>query len=91
MFNPFKKKESETKIDFVQELKVLKVQPGDVIILKTDLIFRSGEAASALANHVKEIIGAGVKVILLEQGMGIGVLRMLSNDENKQPEGRPEQ
>ncbi len=74
-----KKKEKEPQIDFIKEMQVLRVQPGDVIILKSPVHY-----SEAAIKHTREsfekafpdLIAQGIKVILFEEGLDIGVLRV---------------
>ncbi len=76
------------KIDFIQEMKVLNLKPGDVVILKTQTIIHSRDAAESLRKAVADYIGGGIKVMLLEEGMDIGVLRQEVNSDKWQLEGQ---
>lgn len=61
------------KVDFIKEMKVLKFEPGDIVVLKTDQII--GDNSEAFIKEIKSAIPEGLKVLLLEGGMDIGILR----------------
>ena len=60
------------KIDFIKSMKVLKLEPGDIIVLKSDQVL-SMEMIKLLKDHVGKI--TETKVLILEPGLDIGVLR----------------
>ncbi len=67
------------KIEFVEYAKILTVKDGDIIVLKTDQILTVDTIEylkNSLSSSVKELgENIKVKIIILEQGMDIGVLR----------------
>ena len=60
------------KIDFIESMKVLKLEPGDIIVLKSDQVL-----GMEMIKIFKEQIGKVTKnkILILEGGSDIGVLR----------------
>lgn len=63
------------EIEFIDSMKVLKIEPGDILVLKTDK-YISGDNAKAISDYFKDIFKKfDNKVLLLSDGMDIGILR----------------
>ena len=66
------------KAEFIESMKVLILQPGDIIICKVPMALSEKEREQ-LNNSLKETFAAlgyaHQKIIVLEQGIDIGVLR----------------
>jgi len=69
-----KKKEGEARIDLIKEMQVLELRPGDVIVLKMKGLV-SEKVWPRITENFKKIVGKDNKVMLLEDGMEIGILR----------------
>ena len=65
-------------IDLVQEIKILKLEPGDIVVLKYPGVLKK-EIAERIMAHVNEIINEIIKeknrTMILEDGMDLDVLR----------------
>lgn len=59
---------------WLERLAVLDVRPGDVIVVRAPRAL-SGQAMKYLSNAVQHAVGGGCKVLILDSGMDIGVLR----------------
>jgi hypothetical protein len=63
------------EIDFVEHLKVLSLVPNDIIVIKTDRVLSEVQYAN-VKRYIGQIINrADVKIMILEDGLDIGVLR----------------
>jgi hypothetical protein len=61
------------KIDFIEAMSVLTMEPGDTLVLKADRQL-TGEMVSWIRGHIAETL-PGVPVLVLDGGFDIGVLR----------------
>lgn len=66
--------------DWLKDMQILKVQPGDLVILRYDGIL-SYEDTAYIKSRLEGDLPDGVKVVILEEGMDIGVIRQGVNDE----------
>jgi hypothetical protein len=69
--------EMEERISWLQSMQKLDMKDGDIVVLRHPLVL-SKEAIKNICTTVKEIIkesGFNVKVMFLEEGLDIGVLR----------------
>jgi hypothetical protein len=63
------------EIDFVEHLKVLSLVPNDIIVIKTDRVLSEVQYAN-VKRYIGQIINrADVKIMILEDGMDIGIFR----------------
>ena len=65
------------KIDFIESMKVLEFKRGDVIVMTTSGPIPT-DVRDYLRGAVKEVFHVeerGVKVVILEDGMDIGIMR----------------
>lgn len=60
--------------DEIQEVRVLRLQPGDTLVLKVDAILNPSQREN-LAEAVKRFTPEGVKCMVLEKGFDLEVLR----------------
>lgn len=65
------------ELSFIEKFGVLKIEPGDIVVLKHPHRL-SFEAHERLRKVFKDLVNA--KVIILEDGMDIGVLKEKIND-----------
>jgi hypothetical protein len=75
MFTIFKKRH-DLKADFIQSISKLEVKPGDTIIIKTP--HRLNEKLyEAINDSIRGALGLDqkIKIVILEDGMDIGILR----------------
>ena len=61
------------ELEFIQSMSVLSMQPGDIVVLKTDRVL-SRDQMDIIQNHFQSKIH-GHEVIVLSGGLDIGVLR----------------
>lgn len=64
----------QTEPEWLERLAVLDVRPGDVIVVRAPRAL-SGPTMKYLSNAVQHAVGGGCKVLILDSGMDIGVLR----------------
>ena len=64
--------DKKDKIDFIESMKILKCEPGDIVVLKIDMALTE-DVYSRLKKHIKGIVKT--EVLILQQGMDIGILR----------------
>ena len=63
------------EIDFVEHLKVLSLAPKDIIVIKTDRRLSEVQYTN-VKRYIEQIVNRGdVKIMILEDGLDIGVLR----------------
>jgi argonaute-like protein implicated in RNA metabolism and viral defense len=76
-FTPTTRTAVDEKIDYLESMQKLEVKDGDILVLRhTGILSPAG--ADGIRYAVKKIIkdsGFDVKVLILEEGMKIGVLR----------------
>jgi hypothetical protein len=65
--------EEMTELEFVEHLGVLKVEPGDVVVVKVGRLI-SDAAFFAISGYVEKTFPSH-KCLLLEAGMEVGVMR----------------
>jgi hypothetical protein len=61
------------KLDMIQAMQVLDLEPGDTLVIKTHLVL-STEQNARLRQHVIAIVG-DVPVLVLDNGTDVGILR----------------
>jgi hypothetical protein len=64
------------------QLAVLRVEPGDVLVLRTDRVITS-DMASSMRETVEGNLPPGVKVMVLSGGIEIGVLRPPTQEDER--------
>lgn len=64
---------AEPEIRFLGDLQRLVVHPGDVLVLNCDQVL-SDEVATRLKSALLAAVGQDVRVIILGQGMRLGVV-----------------
>jgi len=72
-------------INFLQSMQKLEVKDGDIVVLRHPCKL-SEKTTIILKTHIEEIIKSGgfnVKVMVLEEGMDIGILSKPIKKENK--------
>lgn len=65
----------EHEMEFIQSMTRLDIRPGDIIALKVNRTL-SIESARHLRDSLKSIFPDGTKIVILEDGMDIGAIRM---------------
>ena len=85
MFNKTKNKSPEPKIDFIQSLSKLEFKDGDIIVLKTPnrLSKDSREYLEKFIGSISKALPVKVRMIILEDGMDIGILRPEVNGDTQ--------
>jgi len=63
---------AKDKIDFIESMKILKCEPGDIVVLKIDMKMDE-EVRRKITNSLEGIVKN--KVLILEKGVDIGVFR----------------
>jgi hypothetical protein len=63
----------DPKVDFIQAMQVLRLEKDDIVVMKSPDTL-SEAVVRNIIETVKKVLGTGVKVMILEQGMDIGVL-----------------
>lgn len=58
----------------IEEIKVMRLLPGDTLVLRVDRAI-SQEVADRITKTVEPLIPEGVKVLVLERGMSLEVVR----------------
>lgn len=61
--------------EHVKEINVLKVEPGDVVVLKLDCYAISDANMKHVSENVKRLLPEGTKVMILTQDQDIKVLK----------------
>lgn len=63
------------RIEFIEHLGILKIVPGDIVVVKVGKPL-SSDQYQAIHRTVKNVIGSSyAKVVILEDGVDIGVVR----------------
>jgi hypothetical protein len=71
-------------IDMIQSMQVLNVKEGDTIVIKVDM-FLSNEQRELLMSHLKPVTAKHkCGVMILEQGMDIGVIHSEDDYDGEQ-------
>lgn len=60
--------------DEIQEVRVLRLQPGDTLVLKSDKVLNAAQCENILAEW-KRFAPEGVKCVVLDSGLGVEVIR----------------
>jgi hypothetical protein len=63
----------------IESIKVARLEPGDVLVLKCQQA-ASKQAAASVMGHVRQLLPDGVTAMLLDGGMDIEVLRKVGAD-----------
>jgi len=61
------------RIDLIQAMQVLTLEPGDVLILRTSVVLQPHQR-DAVREHIAQIVG-DVPIMVLDSGLDLGVLR----------------
>ena len=83
MFNLFKKRSPESKIDFIQSFGKLEFEEGDIIVLMTPnrLSKISHEDLREFIESVFKDLPFKFKIMVLEGGMDVGIMRKKISDD----------
>lgn len=60
--------------DEIQEVRVLRLQPGDTLVLRSDQHL-TPEVAARMQEQLKAAAPEGVKCVVLDSGLGVEVIR----------------
>lgn len=58
----------------ITEIKVMHLQPGDTLVLKTDLALSVSQREAAM-KQLELLVPEGVKAVVLDKGLSLEVLR----------------
>lgn len=58
----------------ITEIQVMHLQPGDTLVLKTDLTLNSNQREAA-TKQLELLVPNGVKAVILDSGLSLEVLR----------------
>ena len=62
------------KSEFIESMKVMNFKPGDILVLKVPFTLPVG-VGKKLIGAVEKIVKGKCQVMILEQGMDIGIMR----------------